>query len=226
MKQVLGILILVALAFGASKKGSTKGYMGWGVGGGISLAVPDDGWSFHNWYDGYYDYYDYYDYNWWGCQGVGPGAELKGVIRFGIGKAGYIHYVPNVTWWGRWEDVNYLYPNWSDYPNRSDDVKLHDHEVNINLSGARYVPPVPRSFPVKPYVGFGLLDFNIYTWRGKSETTNRKNKDTEFQIHQNFFTGAEFELDGNFWPYVEFKLSNGAVDDFQMTAGFTIQGRK
>jgi len=195
MKQIFGILLLAALTFGASRKGQTKGYMGWGLGGGIALAVPDDGWGFYNWYWGDYWKSDLY---YGGCEGVGPGLEAKGIIRFGIGKGGFIHYVPNIGWWGRWEDVNYRYTNES--------ISIHDHDVNINLSDVRYVPPIPNSFPVKPYIGFGLINFNIYSWRGKSDLGKWKHKDTEFQVYQNFITGAEFDTKGNLWPYVEFKF--------------------
>jgi len=225
VKQIVILCLCTVLAMGASKKGSSKGYQGWGIGAGISLAIPNDGHSFDSWYNDYYwdhywNGYAYYNGYWWGCQGVGPGAELKGVVRFGIGKAGSIHYVPNLSYWGRWEDVNFRYSN------RNDDIKLHDHQVNINITDARWIPPVPRSFAIKPYVGFGLLNFDVYTWKEKSTVNNWENKDTDFQIHQNLFLGAEFQLDGKVWPYVEFKLSNGAVGDFLMTAGFTIQGKK
>lgn len=229
MKKILVILVMATLAFGAAKgRGATKGFMGWGIGGGLSLAVPEDGWSYDGYYRTYLNDFDiHYDefgrpiYSWdyWnGCGGVGPGTEVKGVIRFGIGKGGYIHYTPSISWWGRWENVDFAYTNES--------VRLHDQEINFNLTDARYVPPIPRTCPVKPYVGFGLLNFGIYTWKEKYNRSGHKNHDNDFNLHQNFFLGSEFELKGDLWPYVDFRMSNGAIDDFVMTVGFTIQGRK
>lgn len=231
MKKLILLLSLVTCLIAQQNNRAVRaverGFQNWGIGGGISLAVPDNGKNYYTNYNGYY--YDQYgnpigwngwDYYWGGCTGVGFGVEVKVPIRFSIGKAGNIHYVPNLSWWGRPETVDYVYNT------TYEDIKLYDQKVNINLFDVRYVPPVPKDFVVKPYLGFGLVGFELYTWSEENLTIKRKYKDTEFNIHQDIFVGAEFALQSGIWPYVEFKFTNGAVDDFLMTAGITIQARK
>lgn len=213
MKKVLWMLIIASLLSAAEQnravKAVEKGYQNWGIGGGLSLVVPEN--------------------SWWGVYsntGVGPGVELKGTVRFGLGNAGSVHYVPSINWWGRWD-------KWGD-KNLHNDVEISEWELNMNFFDARYVPPVPKDLVIKPYAGFGLLGFSIYHYKeeiGINHNTPYHQgytyiEDTDFEVIQNFFLGAEFTLNNGFWPYMEFKFSNGNVHEFIMTAGFTIQGRK
>lgn len=219
MKKVLWILLIASLLSAAEQNRAVRavenGYQNWGIGGGLSLVVPENGWG-----------------KYFANQNVGPGMELKGVVRFKIGHAGEVHYVPSINWWGRWD-------KWGE-EGQYTDVALNDWELNINLFDARYVPPMPKNVPIKPYAGFGLISFSIYHysedigervyyWNGWEHDYwgGYYNSDTRFKISQNFFVGAEFTpYRSDFWPYVEFRLTSGNVSDFIMTAGFTIQGRK
>jgi len=204
MKRLLLVLVLVSLLY--AQESSDDGYKGWAVGGGLSLAVPDDGW-------GYY-----------GNKNVGPGVELSSLIRFKIGKAGWIQYSPSVNWWGRWD-------SWGD-DSKNTDVDLVDWELNFNVTDVRYAPPVGDEFLLKPYIGFGLIGFSIYYFKEEFGSAawphvgDYHNSDTDFAPMQNFFMGTEFDTGSDMWPYVEFKLSNGDVDDFLVTVGFTVQHNK
>ncbi len=223
MKKLIWILVIAVMLSAAEKSRAVraveKGYQNWGVGGGLSFVVPDNG-------KGLY----------YANQDGGLGFEFKGVVRFSLGKAGSVHYTPSINWWGRID-------KWGNEAHNTD-VSLYDWELNINLFDARYVPPVPKDLIVKPYVGVGLLAFSVYKFKEEIGFNHQYwyrdhyyydsyyaqygyyNKDTDFSLASNFFVGAEFEVSDAFWPYFELKLSSGNVNEFIMTAGFTIQGRK
>ncbi len=211
MKKVLLVFVFALMLFAQS--GVDNGYKGWAIGGGLSLAVPDD----DQWQD--YGYYQHF-----ANTGVGPGFEVSSVIRFKIGKAGWVHYAPSVSWWGRrdsWGDG-------SQYTN----VELADWKLSFNISDVRYSPPLKEDFVLRPYIGFGLFNFSLYYYKedvGRSVYYSNGyvgsyySSDTDMSLMQSIFIGTEFDTGGKVWPYVEFKGSNGNVGDFLATVGFTIQ---
>jgi hypothetical protein len=226
MKKIvvlLALLFVASVTVGAEKKATKavkKGYQGWGMGGGLSFVVPDNGWGVH-----------------FVNQNAAIGAEFKVAARFSLGKGGKLHYAPTVGWWGRLD-------SWGDEAQHNY-VDLYDWELNFNISDVRYFPPVPKDFAVKPYVGLGLLSFTIYKYKEEIGSQydwvnsydyyngwyidNRDGyyyENTSFHVAQTFTIGAEFELKSSMRPYTEFKLSNGNVSDFAITVGFTVLGKK
>ncbi len=219
MKKVLLVFVFAVFVF--AQNSADKGYRSWAIGGGLSLAVPNDDWYDDGYYNGYYNdgYYQYFAHN-----GGGVGVEVSSVIRFKIGKGGWLQYAPSVSWWGRWDSWNEGAYNNS--------VDISDWKLSFNIADVRYSPPIREDFFLKPYVGFGLFNFSLYHYKEEIGTgivagdyygKGYYNKDTDYSLMQSIFIGTEFDTGGKVWPYVEFKGSNGNVGDFLATVGFTIQ---
>ncbi len=234
MKKVLLVLVSVVMLFAQSSV--DNGYKSWAIGGGLSIAIPDDDW-YNGHYDGNYSYDGYYYYSdgyfdFYSLNGAGIGAEISSVFRFKIGKGGWIQYAPSVSWWGRWDSWNTGIHNNS--------VAISDWKLSFNIADVRYAPPVPDDFLLKPYVGFGLFNFSLYHYKeeigggiiGGDHYGNEYyrngyyNSDTDYSLMQSIFIGAEFDTGKSLWPYFEFKGSNGNVGDFLVTVGFTVQHNK
>lgn len=204
MKRVVLFLLIAFLSLQAQSTQSTAttGFQNWGLGGEISIAVPDNSWGV------------YYT-----IPGVGPGVAVRGVVRWKVGAGGFIQYSPSVSMWARWN-------HWGDQSNHTN-VSLNDWELNFNITDVRYLPPIPDNVAIKPYVSLGLIGFSIYHYKeeiGSADYVGAYyNSDTDFAFSQTFALGAEFEVDGNLWPYFEFKFSSGDIGDFVTSIGFTVQ---
>ncbi len=224
MKKLFIALLLISTSFVAGQSTSSKrnstGFQSWGIGGGLSLVVPNSGWG-----------------TIYSNENIGPGTDINGVVRWRLGRGGSIHYTPTINWWGRWD-------SWGN-EGKETHVDLYDWELSMNISDIRYVPPVPKNLVVQPYIGLGLLSFTIYQFEEVVGKYHRPNwwhttyagdywylngggfydKKTDFRVAQTFTLGAEFQLRSDLQPYFEFKLTNGNVSDFSMTLGFTVRGR-
>jgi hypothetical protein len=193
-KIALICLAVVTLLFAHS--GGNVGYAHGGIGFQFDLVVPDD----H------------------GPVDLGLGGGFMGIVAFSLGRAGELHYTPNVdAWFGgdHFDHDHSIYQEHYDYT---------AGEIGINFADLRYYFPVPIG--VKPFVGLGPMMALEYQkqehhyWMGPASTgywvEDENYHDWDPNVGFNLFGGIDFKPSDDFAIGFIAKGKLGDWDVFKM----------
>lgn len=125
---------------------------------------------------------------------------VRGVLDFSIGKAGKFRYIPSFIFWIRKDKSD------------NEESTLRDNQFHINLFDFAYMPPIPESVPVKPYVGIGP-SFAVHVWQYEYNPDDPSPADPTWEEDGsgldflfNIILGAEFPVGDILAPYAELRL--------------------
>ena len=147
---------------------------------------------------------------------IGGGGLLD--WAFDLGPSGSIHFQPTIEFWYSHNDRYYYYwDRWHwDYP-------WSVFELSLNANG-RYFLPVPRSTPVKPFLGLGLaFDFpNFhYDYIDQDPDHYPYYYNDHFFIDYNAFVGITFKMSRNAEGFVEIRGKMGYIGLSKLLFGMT-----
>lgn len=157
---------------------------------------------------------------------VGFGFASGGHIEINLGRFGAAQYAPTIAYWFANDKSTKTENGWVT------ESKDHDAGLNLNFFDIAYLPPVPKTLPIRPYVGFGptiCVNFGRWEWavyNPDGDVTSSGSGDWDDGAHGGFnmFLGTEFPIK-SFTPYTEIRFTASRwryIRVFRLTAGFNI----
>jgi hypothetical protein len=150
---------------------------------------------------------------------IGAGGLMD--FGFDLGPSGSIHFQPSLEFWYSHDDRYYYY--W-DRLHRVYPWSVFEFSLNPNV---RYYLPVPRSTPVKPFLGLGVaLSFPNVHYDYVDPDIPPYYYDERFDMGYNVFAGFDFKMTRNAVGFVEVRGKMGWIDASKILFGmmFPVRG--
>lgn len=126
-------------------------------------------------------------------------------FAFSLGEYGELHFRPNIEFW---------------FSSDKDDDVDHLDVFQTALNGdVRYYFALPRTIPIKPFIGNGIvIQINHKSWEHPNDP-NRDFSETDPAPGFTFLTGLDFPLSESLTAFFEFKSTFSDYDVLKFNGG-------